>query len=257
MTNLTAIAKQVDAAARHAQAIEQLSLAGHPLSLEQAYAVQKLSIDQRLARGEQVVGIKMGFTSRAKMQQMGVDDLIWGYLTDAMHIDNGGEVDLAAYVHPRMEPEVAFRLKAPLSGEVSLEQAMAAVDSVAVAMELIDSRYRNFKFSLEDVVADNCSSSGFVIGPWLPPPADLRDLDMALRFGDDIVQSGSSNDILGNPYASLVEAARLATESGVALEAGWIVLAGAATAAEALRPGTTVTTHAAQLGDCSMTVAAE
>lgn len=256
MTDLTAIAQQVDNAARHAQAIEQLSLAGHALSLEQAYAVQKLSINQRLARGEKIVGIKMGFTSRAKMQQMGVDDLIWGYLTDAMHIDNGGEANLAAYVHPRMEPEVAFRLKAPLSGEVSLEEAMAAVDSVAVAMELIDSRYCNFKFSLEDVVADNCSSSGFVTGPWLPPLADLRNLHMQLSFDDEAVQAGSSNDILGNPYESLVEAARLAAESGVVLEAGWVVLAGAATAAEALRPGIKVTTSAAQLGDCSIAISA-
>tara|TARA_R110002110_G_scaffold91264_2_gene237529 strand:+ start:150000 stop:150770 length:771 start_codon:yes stop_codon:yes gene_type:complete len=256
MSDLNAIAAQVDDAARHATAITQLSVSGHDIALQDAYTIQALSIDRRLARGEQLVGVKMGFTSHAKMVQMGVDDLIWGRLTDAMEIPDGGSLDLSGYVHPRIEPEVAFRLKAPLSGKVSLQQAISAVEAIAPAMEIIDSRYENFKFSLVDVVADNSSSSSFVIGPWQPPLEDISDVVMRLEFDGDAVQAGSSADILGNPYLSLVEAARLAGEAGMTLQAGWVVLAGAATAAEALRPGITASVDAGILGSASVHVTA-
>lgn len=255
MTDISAVASLVDNAARTATSIEQLSETGHPLSLAQAYEVQAQSIEHRLQRGEQLVGVKMGFTSRAKMKQMGVSDLIWGRLTNAMTLADGDEIQLDNYVHPRIEPEVAFRLKTDLSGEISLAQARAAIESVAVAMEIIDSRYKNFKFSLEDVVADNSSSSGYVIGPWLEPIDDISDLAIEMKFDDETVQAGSSHDILGDPCESLVEAARLAAASGLVLKAGWVVLAGAATAAEALRPGIQVRVEAEQLGSASVRVA--
>jgi 2-oxo-3-hexenedioate decarboxylase len=256
MTDLKAVAQLVDDAAYNACAIRQLSANGNPLNLEQAYQVQADSINRRLTRGEKLVGVKMGFTSRAKMLQMGVDDLIWGRLTDAMMLRDGDTIALENYVHPRIEPEVAFRLAKPLSGEVTLDEAVAALDAIAPAMEIIDSRYENFKFSLEDVVADNSSSSGFVIGPWQTPRADISDLDMSLAFDGEVVQQGSSAAILGNPYLSLVEAARLAGNAGITLQAGWIVLAGAATAAEALRPGVEVTMNTRELGSAAINVAA-
>jgi 2-oxo-3-hexenedioate decarboxylase len=255
MTDLTAIAQLLDDAARHARAIPQLSTSGFPLELEQAYEVQARSISRRLDRGERLIGIKMGFTSQAKMRQMGVDDMIWGRLTDTMALADGGSLDLHHYVHPRVEPEIAFRLGAPLRGDVSLEAAMAAVNGVAVAMEVIDSRYENFKFSLADVVADNSSSSGFVIGPWQAPGVDISALPISLKFDGLTVEQGSSAAILGNPYQSLVEAARLAGASGITLEAGWIVLAGGATAAAALRPGTQVTVETPLLGSAALNIA--
>jgi 2-oxo-3-hexenedioate decarboxylase len=256
MTDLSALAQLVDNAALHANAIEQLSASGHALTLTEAYQVQALSIGRRLERGEKRIGIKMGFTSRAKMAQMGVDDLIWGPLTDAMMIEDGASISLDRYVHPRIEPEVVFRLGKPLSGDVTLEEALTSIEAIAPAMELIDSRYENFKFSLQDVVADNCSSSGVIIGQWQEPRADISGLDMELVFDGDVVQQGSSSDILGDPYQSLVEAARLAGEAGVILEAGWIVMAGGATAAEALRPSLNVTMNAQELGSVSVNITA-
>ena len=254
-SDLAAVAELVDNAARDAAAIQQLSESGYPLALAQAYEVQALSIARRLARGERLVGVKMGFTSRAKMEQMGVDDLIWGRLTDAMMLDDGGKLELENYVHPRIEPEIAFRLRTSLEGDISIEEAMAAVEVVAPAMEVIDSRYENFKFSLADVVADNSSSSGFVIGPWQEPGDDLSDLAMSMEFDGEVVQAGSSAAILGNPYESLVEASRLAADAGLTLRAGWVVLAGAATAAQALHPGVQVRLHAAELGSVAISVA--
>jgi len=252
--DIKAVAKIVDDAAKNATAIEQLSSQGHNLTLEQAYQVQDASLARRIERGEKQVGIKMGFTSRAKMIQMGVDDMIWGPLTDDMFIEEGGETNFERYIHPRVEPEIAFLLKKPLSGEVTLSEVIAATEAVAPALEIIDSRYDNFKFSLEDVVADNCSSTGFVVGAWQSAETDISNLGMVMEFDGDAVQIGSSAGILGNPWRSLAAAARVAGESGKTLPAGSIVLAGASTAAEALRPGVHVRLNCEKLGVAEFTV---
>ncbi len=255
--NIHALAKVVDDAAKNANAIEQLSEQGFALSLPQAYQVQDQSLANRLARGEKQVGIKMGFTSRAKMIQMGVDDMIWGPLTDDMFIEEGGETPWDKYVHPRVEPEIVFLLKKPLSGNVTLAEAMAAVEAVAPALEIIDSRYDNFKFSLEDVVADNCSSSGFTIGAWQSNVGDISNLGMVMEFDGQAVEIGSSAGILGNPWRSLAAAARVAGEVGKTLPAGSIVLAGASTAAQALKPGVHVRLNCEKLGVAEFSVSRE
>lgn len=247
MTDIDTLARIVDDAALHATAIPQLS-ASHSLTLADAYAVQQASVARRLARGEQRIGMKMGFTSRAKAIQMGVSDLIWGRLTDRMLIEDGGSAVWSAYVHPRIEPEIAFLLARPLEGTVTPAQALAAVGAIAPAMELIDSRYRDFKFSLEDVVADNSSSSGLVVGAWHRPDIDFSNLGMIMSFDGQPVQIGSSAAILGHPLRSLVTAARMAAASGERLESGSIVLAGAATAAQPLHPGVYVETEVQHLG---------
>jgi 2-oxo-3-hexenedioate decarboxylase len=253
MADIHAIAALLDTAARTARSVPQIS-ASQPLTLEQAYAVQKASIARRLASGERLAGIKMGFTSRAKMVQMGVSDLIFGRLTDRMLVEDGGSIDLASTVHPRVEPEIAFLLRAPLEGRVSPLQALAAVDAIAPAMEIIDSRYENFQFSLEDVVADNASSSGFVVGAWHRPDLDFSNLGMVMSFDGQPVQIGSSAAILGHPLRGLAAAARMVSAAGERLEAGWIVMAGAATAAEALRPDVYVETEVQGLGRTAFSV---
>ena len=250
--NLAALAERLDDAARNARAVAQLT---EPLTLADAYAVQRLSIDRRLARGERRSGMKMGFTSKAKMQQMGLDELIWGRLTDAMLVDDAATIDRARYVHPRVEPEIAFLLARPLAGRVTLPEAFAALGGVAPALEIIDSRYENFKFSLTDVVADNSSSSGYAIGPWSDPRTDVANLGMILEIDGRPVQIGSSAAILDHPLRSLVAAARLAAEAGEELPAGSIVMAGGATAAEALAPGNRVRLTVERLGDVGFAVA--
>ncbi len=254
MADINALAVTVDDAAHDAQAIPQIS-EKTAITLDEGYAIQEAAFARRLARGEKQVGVKMGFTSRAKMVQMGIDDMIWGRLSSGMLVEDGGEIDLKRYVHPRVEPEIAFLLGAPLEGPVTATEALAAVEAVAPAMEIIDSRYHNFKFSLADVVADNCSSSGFVLGAWQSPDCDLSNLGMVMEFDGRPVQIGSSAAILGHPVRSLVAAARLSTEAGEPLQAGWIVMAGGATAAEALRPGVYVRLMVQDLGFVAFSVA--
>ena len=244
---LSKLAEHIDTAALNASAIEQLTRQ-HEFSVEDAYEIQRLSMQRRYERGEKPCGIKMGFTSRLKMQQMGVDEMIWGRLTDAMLVEPEGEINLTSYVHPRAEPEIAFLMKKSIAGPVSVQQAMSAVEAVAPAIEIIDSRYENFKFSLSDVIADNCSSAGFVIGGWSKPDIDISNLGMVFSFNDDIVNVGSSAAILGHPVQSLLAASRLLGNEGLSLQAGWVVLAGAATAAEALRGGLNVQAEVEKLG---------
>lgn len=250
--DIAAIAERLDTAMRDAHAVPQLT---EPLSLDDAYAVQTASLARRYARGERRVGVKMGFTSLAKMEQMGISEVIWGRLTDAMQVADGGTVPFGRFVHPRIEPEIAFLLGTDLPAEVGEADAYAALAGIAPALELIDSRYENFRFSLSDVVADNSSSSAFTVGPWQDPFPNLADLGFTMAIDGEPKQTGSSAAILGDPIRSLVRAARLAAGAGEPLKAGDIVMAGGATAAEALRPGNRVTLDVDRLGSVSVTIA--
>lgn len=249
--DLAELAVRLDEAAGSATAIPQIvSAAG--VDVEAAYAIQGALIDRRLARGERLVGLKMGLTSRAKMAQVGVDEVIWGRLTDAMRVPDGGQVDTTTHIHPRVEPEVAFLLdRMPEPGE-PIGDFASLVRAVAPALELIDSRYANFRFSLPDVVADNASAARYAIGAWQPVPAGLDNLGVLLEVDGRVVETGSTAAILGDPRRALDEGVRLAGRHGVRLREGWVFLAGAATAAVPLRPGAHVRAVIERLGAVSL-----
>lgn len=247
MSEIENHAAVLDNAALQAKATEQIDPKGE-MPLSQAYAIQAGAMQQRLARGERRTGVKMGFTSRSKMLQMGISDVIWGRLSSGMHIEEGSAMAFERYVHPRVEPELAFVLKHGLPGDATMAQALAAVEAVAPALEIIDSRYRDFKFTLSDVVADNASSSGYVIGPWCDPRSDFSNLGLTLNIDGLPVQIGSTAAILGHPLRSLVAAARLSAAAGEPLQAGWVVMAGGATAAEWIKPGQYVSIEMERLG---------
>lgn len=250
MSGYEDIITTLDDAARYAREVSQFDK-NNDLSLEQAYAIQKASIGRRIDRGERRVGVKMGFTSRAKMLQMGLSDVIWGRLTDAMQIEEGSDVQRSRFVHPRVEPELAFLLKKPLTGQVTGAEALAAVEAIAPALELIDSRYKDFKFTLPEVIADNASSSGFVVGGWRSPTLDFRNLGLVMRIDGRAVQAGSTAALLGDPLRSLVAAARVSAAAGEPLQAGWIVLAGGATPAEWVHAGQHIALSMQGLGSAS------
>lgn len=254
MSTLNELAEYVCDAALNATAIPQLTETYPNLTVEEAYAIQGMSMARRYDRGERRIGVKMGLTSRAKMQQVGVDEVIFGRLTDRMLLEEGGSFSKSRYVHPRLEPEIAFLMKKPLAGPVSVLEAMAAVEAVAPAMELIDSRYQNFKFALPDVVADNSSSSGLVIGSWRSPDLDYANLGMVMSVNGRPVQIGSSAAILGHPIRSLVAGSRMLARWGERIEAGDIVMAGGATAAHAVSVGETVSLDVQDMGSIAISV---
>ncbi|MFK7808677.1 MAG: 2-keto-4-pentenoate hydratase [Saprospiraceae bacterium] len=251
--SINQLATTIDKAAHKATAIPQLSLQ-LPFSETEAYAIQAASLEHRYERGEKLVGLKMGFTSKAKMEQMGVHDMIWGRLTDAMLFSNGGSFSKDKMIHPRAEPEICFRTNQTIDRELSMKEAMGAVDGVAAAIEIIDSRYENFKFSLEDVIADNCSSAGFIVGDWQKPTADLNDLNIALTIDGEKVHEGSSNAILGNPWEAFVAATRLAAKYGQTIPEGFYIMAGAATPAVYLKEGQAVHAEVEKLGEVRVSV---
>lgn len=254
MERLARIAEVLDEAACARTPVPQLGAGGEELTLAEAYDVQSGLVRRREARGERLIGVKMGFTSEAKRAQMKIDDLIFGRLTDAMRIESGGVLSLQRFIHPRAEPELAFLLRAPLRGRVSREAARAAVAGVAPALEVVDSRYRDFRFSLADVIADNSSSAAFVVGAWQSLPEDLTPLGIRLCFDGQPLESGTAAAIMGDPLLSLTAAARLAGDAGVTLEAGWLVMAGGATAARPLQAGVRVSAEVESLGSVGFEV---
>ncbi|WP_433191928.1 2-keto-4-pentenoate hydratase [Nocardia sp. CA-107356] len=260
MTDIACLATELDEAVRNVTAMAQLS-ATVPLTLDQAYEVQRAGVSLRCDRGDAVVGVKLGFTSKAKAIQMGVGDVIIGVLTASMRIDDGGEVDTHRLIHPRVEPEVAFRLGDDIDPHDPRADPRSAAVEVAPALEIIDSRYRDFTFSLEDVVADNTSAARFAVGPWqslaeVSSGLDLANLGVTLDIDGDIAEIGSTAAILGHPLHALTAVARMARRYGLPLPAGTIVLAGAATAAVPLptTPGTCVTAAVTGLGRASVTM---
>ena len=259
---LPELAAVLDDATRRVVAVPQLTSA-HSFDLADAYGIQAAGLELRLGRGETVVGAKLGFTSKAKAEQMGVADVIVGVLTSAMAIEDGGAADLGTLIHPRIEPEVAFRLARPIEAGESIEDPWDAIGAVAPAMEIIDSRYRDFSFSLEDVVADNTSAALFVVGEWRTPAEltaagiDLGDLAVRLEVDGEVAETGSTADILGHPLHAVAALTRLAGRYGLTIPAGSTILAGAATAAAPLpaTPGSVVTATVAGLGRVTVSVA--
>lgn len=166
----------------------------------------------------------------------------------------GSTARLAQWIHPRVEPEIAFRVSENINGEISLEEIPHYIDKMAVALEIIDSRYENFKFTLEDVVADNCSSTGYVLGTWHDLNTNISSLKIDLFENNVLVESATAAAILDNPLQSVVELSRLMFENSIQVKKGDVILAGAATAAIFLKPGCVYTTVVEGLGTVSFSV---
>ncbi len=252
------LARLLDQARLEAREIPPLTRAHPALSLQDAYTIQAEGLRLRTARGERVVGLKMGLTSEAKRRQMNLDSPVYGVLTDRMQVPAGGTLRLQGAIHPKIEPEIAFRTSRELRGRITREQALDACASAFAAMEILDSRYTDFKyFSLPDVVADNSSSSLFVLGTTERPPRelDLPRLQMVMEVNGERVQAARSDAISGDPLLSVIQLCELLEQRGESLPAGSIVLAGAATAAHMLQPGDRIRLTVDGLGDVAVSVA--
>lgn len=228
------------------------------LDLATAYEAQDALLHLRLARGERVIGVKLGVTSRAKQKQVNIDTPNVAWLTDAMRLPAGEPVIVDEYIHPRAEPEIAFLLGRDLAGPgIGPEQALAAVDAVYGAFEIIDSRFAGYQFTMNDVTADNASSGKFVMGsvPVSPFGLDLALEAVVVESGGEVIDSATGAAVYGNPAEALAFAANQMGERGHALKAGWLVLTGGMTDAVPLKPGMSVSSQFTNLG--SVTVRAQ
>jgi 2-oxo-3-hexenedioate decarboxylase len=226
--------------------------------LATGYEAQQLLAEHHRKFGAKIIGRKMGMTSRAKMQQMKIAAPIHGFLTDRMQISDGGMLSLESRIQAKVEPEIAFITGKELGGKPSVAEALDGVKWVLAALEIIDSRYENYDFQLPDVVADNCSSAGFVLGAKKLRVGEFRDLEnlgILLEINGRPAQFGSSAAILGHPARSLADLVALLHEAGETLPAGSLVLAGGATAAVTLSAGDFVRGCFDQLGTVEFRVA--
>ncbi len=224
----------------------------HPdMDWDDAYAVQYEIRRRKTERGVRLAGLKMGLTSRAKMKQMGVETPVYGFLSDYGSYADGAEIPANAFIHPRMEAEVAVVTRTELAGPgCHLGQVLPAIDFVVAAVELIDSRYENFRFDLKSVIADNTSAAAFVCGSAARPAAalDLRTLGVVMEKNGEVVETGAGAAVLGHPALSVAMLANMLAARGETIPAGAFIMTGGITAAVGLERGDVVCVRFQDLG---------
>ncbi|GHH82088.1 4-oxalocrotonate decarboxylase [Streptomyces sulfonofaciens] len=224
------------------------------LAVDDAYLVQREVLRAKEERGERIIGGKLGLTSRAKQIDMGVDNPLYGFVTSGMLHDATAPVDLSTLIHPRVEPEIVFVLKEELAGPgITPGDVLDATASVCAGLEIIDSRYQAFKFTLEDAVSDNASSALFVLGnEFVEPSGDLSLLGCLLQVNGKQVATAAGAAVCGDPAQAVAWMANAAGRRGTALKPGWLVLSGGLTAAVPLRSGDCVSADFSRLGGVSV-----
>ena len=245
------LARDLLAAERDGKPLAPFTDAHPGLDLATAYEAQWLVVADRLERGERLIGAKLGLTSRAKQEAMGVAEPLYGWLTSGLLVDAGAPLDLGRLIHPRAEPEIAFLLGRDLEAPASVTSVLAATEGVLAALEILDSRYEGFRFRLPDVVADNASAAGVVLGPVLRPPADLPDLRLlgcVLRARGQVAATAAGAAVMGHPAAAVAWLVNRLGERGRALPAGSLVLSGGLTAPLPVHPGGVVSAELDALG---------
>ncbi len=224
------------------------------LSVADAYAVQTLQIENRVAAGARVRGHKVGLTSRAMQRMFGVDKPDYGHLLDVMFLPPGERIEMSRFLQVRVEPEIAFVLGRDLQGPgVTIADALRSVDFAVAALELIDSRIRDWQITLPDTIADNASSGAVVLGsrPVRLHQVDLRLAGCNLYRNGSLVATGAGGAVLGDPVAALVWLANTMGSMGVTLEAGEVVLPGSCTPAIPVSGGDNVRADFAGFGPVS------
>lgn len=255
MADLESIAADLAAAYQAGQpTLAPLTVTYDGLTVDDAYVIQQLQISRRVAGGVSVVGFKVGLTSAAMQQQMGVFEPDFGHLLSDMVYAADAPIDAGRFRQPRVEPEVALVLGEALAGPgLSVADVMSATRWVLPAIEIIDSRITDWKISLVDTVADNASSGGLVLGQ-SPVPALGRDLALAgcvFRRNGRIAGTGAGAAVLGSPWHAAAWLANTLTERGAVLAAGSIILTGSITAAVPVGAGDSVTVTIDGLGSAT------
>ena len=248
--NTTELATRLQKAVAERTAIDSLNAEFPDLDLDAGYAVQRVLRD---AAGP-LVGWKLGVTSRAKQAQVGVTSPVYGFLPGSGALDIGEPLDTAQLIQPRCEPEIVFVLGRDLSGpHVGAADVIAASSGVAVGIEVLDSRYRDYRFTMADVVADNTSAARFVVGTPVPLDGiDLRVVGVVLEHNGEVVATASGAASLGHPAAAVAWMVRSMAADGEGLRAGDVVLSGGLTAAVPVVPGDVVVASIDRIGSLEL-----
>jgi 2-keto-4-pentenoate hydratase len=234
------------------QPIGPLTEAHPDLSVADAYRIQQINVHRRKEEGGLVRGRKIGLTSVAMQEQLGVDEPDFGALFADMLVEEGDAIPVDELIQPRVEAEIAFVMETELQGPgVTSADALRAVTGALPAIEIIDSRVADWKIKLPDTIADNASSARVVCGGKLTPIEtieDLRLIGMSLSVNGKVAATGAGAAVLGNPIRCIAWLANKLGEFGVPLRAGDLVIAGALHAALPVAPGDSVHAEFAELG---------
>ncbi len=254
-TTIAELAEHLENAQLQARDVLKITDAHPDMDWADAYDIQDQIRRRKEARGDKTVGLKAGLTSFAKMKQMGVDTPCFGFVSDSMARPDGGEIKMSELIHPKVEAEICIVTKAPLRGPgCHMGAVMAAIDFVIPAVEIIDSRYRDFKFDLKSVVADNTSAARFVIGGRARQvdELDLRTLGVVLEKNGQIVAMAAGAAVLGHPAAAVAMMANHLSARGQEIPAGSFIMTGGVTEAIAVAAGDHINVRFQDLGSVSM-----
>lgn len=247
----TLLAATLVEAAENATGIQPLTNTWPDLDADTAYEIQDAVVQARVEAGRVIVGAKTGLTSAAKQKQMNVGEPLSGILTNDMQIDVGEPLVCSRFIQPRCEVEIAFLLSSDLEGaDVTASDVIAATALVFPAIDVIDSRFTGYKFSYPDVIADNCSCAGFILGGQGIDPRgiDLRLVGCTLEHNGQLVATAAGAAVMGHPAAAVAWLVRKLAQRGRGLKAGQVVMCGALTEAVAVQPGDTVVARFDRLG---------
>ena len=246
---------RVDRAEKEREELIRLTEDYPEFTVEDGYVVQEQLISRRIDEGNRVVGYKLGLTSKPKQEMMGVHEPTYGVLLDYMQLEEGEPVRYSELIHPKAEPEIAFYLNEDIEGPaVTGADVLAATKYVFPAIEIIDSRYKDFKFTLADVVADNSSSSRFILGgrPCKASDVDLSLMGMVMNKNGEIETTGAGAAVLGHPATAIAWLVKKLYHRGDKLRKGQIILSGAITAAITIKPGDVVQANFEKLGSVTV-----
>jgi len=249
------LAEHLENAELEGRAVSKITDDYPDMDFKDAYDIQWEMRRRKEARGNRIVGLKMGLTSWAKMEQMGVDTPIYAFLADYFAISDGALIDTSRLIHPKVEAEVALITRRELRGPgCHLGEVMPAIDYAMPVAEVIDSRYENFRFDLKSVIADNASSSRFVTGGTI---RDVRDMDLktlgvVMEKNGEVVEVGAGAAVLGHPAASVAMLANMLAEREQVIPAGTFIMTGGITAAVSVEAGDTINVRYQDLGSLTL-----
>lgn len=255
MNRIQQLADELFVALQQAEAVEPLTSRYPELAIEDAYAIQQRLMARRLEAGERIIGKKIGVTSQAVMDMLGVGQPDFGQLTDAMVVEQGAEVSMGRLIQPKAEGEIAFVLKHDLAGPgVTVADVLRATEGVMACFEIVDSRIRDWKIRIQDTVADNASCGVFVLGDRLVDPRqlDLVTTGMVLEKNGRVVGTGAGAASMGSPAIAVAWLANTLGRLGMGLKAGEVILSGALSAMVPVVAGDNLRVSIAGIGGCSI-----
>lgn len=246
-------ARELYDALRERKTVPPLIARDPSLSIDDAYAISLALLNLRREDGERVIGKKIGVTSKAVQDMLGVHQPDFGFLTDRMWIK--GDIDFAGerLIQPRAEAEIAFLLRDDLKGPgVTAEQVIAATACILPCFEIVDSRIENWKIGIIDTIADNASCGVFVLGEARVSPdgLDLPGLCVKVTKNGEALSEGYGSAVQGSPAQAVAWLANTLNRYGVTLDAGDIILSGSLVPLAPARPGDVFEMELSHVGRC-------